>query len=112
MDDLGDQGAIRALSSRRSDTELAELMENLGSNCVHTMAEAFAAIDHTRPSCFLAYTIKGWGTLIAGHKDNHGRLMTKAANDSLASAYGRARRAGMGRLGQCCGPRCVSDVPG
>jgi len=28
--------------------------------------------------CFLAYTIKGWGTPIAGHKDNHGGLMNKA----------------------------------
>src|SRR5690606_14782121 len=35
-------------------------------------------IDHDRPVCFLAYTVKGWGTPIAGHKDNHGGLMTKA----------------------------------
>lgn len=31
-----------------------------------------------RPTCFLAYTIKGWGTPIAGQKGNHGGLMTKA----------------------------------
>src|SRR3989338_7665157 len=61
---------------RRNDAELAALMENLGGNCVQTMAEAFAAIDHDRPTCFLAYTIKGWGTPIAGHKDNNGGLMT------------------------------------
>ncbi len=78
LDDLGDQGAVSALLDRRSDPELAELMENLGGNCVQTMAETFAAIDHGRPTCFLAYTIKGWGTPIAGHKDNHGGLMTKA----------------------------------
>ena len=78
LDDLGDQGDVSALIERRSDRELAELMENLGGNCVATMAEAFAAIDHDRPTCFLAYTIKGWGTPIAGHKDNHGGLMTKA----------------------------------
>lgn len=78
MDDLGDQGDVTALIERRSDAELAALMENLGGNCVHTMADAFAAIDHDRPTCFLAYTIKGWGTPIAGHKDNHGGLMTKA----------------------------------
>ncbi|GHF45551.1 transketolase [Seohaeicola zhoushanensis] len=78
MDDLGDQGEVSALIERRSDDELAALMENLGGNCVDTMAEAFAAIDHDRPTCFLAYTIKGWGTPIAGHKDNHGGLMTKA----------------------------------
>ncbi|KIC08749.1 transketolase [Leisingera sp. ANG-M1] len=78
LDDLGDQGEVTALIERRSDAELAELMENLGGNCVETMAESFAAIDHDRPVCFLAYTVKGWGTPIAGHKDNHGGLMTKA----------------------------------
>lgn len=75
LEDLGDQGPVSALIERRSDTELAALMENLGGNCVQTMAEAFDAIDHDRPTCFLAYTVKGWGTPIAGHKDNHGGLM-------------------------------------
>ncbi|WP_027260056.1 transketolase [Leisingera aquimarina] len=78
LDDLGDQGEVTALIERRNDTELAALMENLGGNCVETMADTFAAIDHDRPVCFLAYTVKGWGTPIAGHKDNHGGLMTKA----------------------------------
>jgi pyruvate dehydrogenase E1 component len=77
MDDLGDQGAVTALIERRNDDELAALMENLGGNCVATMAETFDAIDHDRPTCFLAYTVKGWGTPIAGHKDNHGGLMNK-----------------------------------
>ena len=75
LDDLGDQGEVTALIEARSDAELAALMENLGGNCVETMAESFAAIDHDRPTCFLAYTVKGWGTPIAGHKDNHGGLM-------------------------------------
>ncbi|WP_204248220.1 transketolase-like TK C-terminal-containing protein [Kiloniella spongiae] len=77
MDALGDQGDVTALINKRSDDELAELMENLGGNCVQTMAETFDAIDHDRPVCFLAYTIKGWGTPIAGHKDNHGGLMNQ-----------------------------------
>ncbi|KAA5606357.1 transketolase [Roseospira marina] len=78
MDDLGDQGDVSALLDARNDRELATLMENLGGNCVDTMAETFAAIDHDRPTCFLCYTVKGWGTPIAGHKDNHGGLMTTA----------------------------------
>ncbi|WP_425645400.1 1-deoxy-D-xylulose-5-phosphate synthase N-terminal domain-containing protein [Agrobacterium leguminum] len=78
MDDLGDQGDVTTLIDRRSDIELAALMENLGGNCVTTMSDMFAAVDHDRPTCFLAYTIKGWGTPIAGHKDNHGGLMTKS----------------------------------
>ncbi len=78
MEDLGDQADVLALLNRRNDTALAALMENLGGNCVQTMTEVFAAVPHSRPTCFLAYTIKGWGTPIAGHKDNHGGLMTKA----------------------------------
>jgi len=78
MDDIGDQGEVTALLDRRSDTELAELMNNLGGQCVETLAEAFAAIDHDRPTAFLAYTVKGWGTPLAGHKDNHAGLMNKS----------------------------------
>ena len=76
LDDLGDQGDVTRLIESRSDDELSALMENLGGNCVETLAAQFAAITHDRPVCFLAYTIKGWGTPIAGHKDNHGGLMT------------------------------------
>ncbi|WP_245220635.1 MULTISPECIES: 1-deoxy-D-xylulose-5-phosphate synthase N-terminal domain-containing protein [unclassified Ruegeria] len=78
MDDLGDQGDVTALIERRTDAELAALMENLGGNCVETMAQTFDAIEHDRPTCFLAYTVKGWGTPIAGHKDNHGGLMNNS----------------------------------
>ena len=46
-------------------------MNNLGGHCVETLTKAFAEIDHDRPTAFLAYTIKGWGTPLAGHKDNH-----------------------------------------
>ncbi len=77
MDDLGDQGDVSALIERRSDEELSSLMENLGGNCVNTMAQTFRRVTHDRPTCFLAYTIKGWGTPLAGHKDNHGGLMNK-----------------------------------
>ncbi|KAE9629771.1 1-deoxy-D-xylulose-5-phosphate synthase N-terminal domain-containing protein [Parasedimentitalea maritima] len=77
MESLGDQGDVTALIARRNDDELAALMENLGGNCVQTMADTFASINHDRPVCFLAYTVKGWGTPIAGHKDNHGGLMNK-----------------------------------
>ena len=76
LNDLGDQGDFTEFLDRRSDDELGCLMENLGGNCVETMAKEFAEINHNRPVCFLAYTIKGWGTPIAGHKDNHGGLMT------------------------------------
>lgn len=78
LDEIGDQGNVTALIERRDDAELAELMSNLGGHCLRSLTEAFDSIDHDRPTVFLAYTIKGWGTPLAGHKDNHAGLMTKA----------------------------------
>ena len=79
MDEIGDQGEVAALIDRRSDAELAVLMGNLGGHCLDTLCAAFdAAAEDERPTVFLAYTIKGWGTPLAGHKDNHAGLMTPA----------------------------------
>lgn len=83
MDEIGDQGDVAALLDRRSDAELAALMNNLGGHCHETLAEMFNGIDHDRPTAFIAYTVKGWGTPLAGHKDNHAGLMTTAQMDSL-----------------------------
>lgn len=77
MDDIGDQGPLTALLDRRSDEALHELMTNLGGHCLGTLTHAFRSIDHDRPTAVIAYTIKGWGTPLAGHKDNHAGLMTK-----------------------------------
>lgn len=76
--DLAHDRLALDLLARRGDAALAELMENLGGHCVASLAEAFDAATGDEPVCFLAYTIKGWGTPLAGHKDNHSGLMTKA----------------------------------
>ncbi|ROT96326.1 transketolase [Histidinibacterium lentulum] len=89
MDDIGDQGEVTALLDRRSDDALAELMTNLGGQCVETMAQAFAEAEgDDRPTAFLAYTIKGWGTPLAGHKDNHGGLMTPKQMEAFRAQHG------------------------
>jgi pyruvate dehydrogenase E1 component len=75
-DEIGDQGEVSALIERRSDDELLDLMSNLGGHDMASMIEAFEAIDHDRPVCFIAYTIKGVGLPFQGHKDNHAGLMT------------------------------------
>src|SRR5689334_17122423 len=77
-DDIGDQDAVSALIDRRSDDELLALMSNLGGHDMTSMIEAFETIDHDRPVCFIAYTIKGVGLPFQGHKDNHAGLMTVA----------------------------------
>ncbi len=79
MDEIGDQGPVTALLNRRTDGELADVMENLGGHCLASVSDAFdLAATHDRPVVFIAYTIKGWGTPLAGHKDNHAGLMTPA----------------------------------
>lgn len=76
LDEIGDQGPMSALLARRSDDDLQALMTNLGGHCLETLDAAFADVNHDRPVAFIAYTIKGWGTPLAGHKDNHAGLMT------------------------------------
>jgi len=73
--DLGDVPGIRALLDRSDDGELAALMTNLGGHDIETCLEAFHSITDDRPTCFIAYTIKGFGLPFAGHKDNHAGLM-------------------------------------
>ena len=86
-DELGDQGPVSALLDRRSDAELSALMGNLGGHDLPTLLEAFeAARAHDRPVCFIAYTIKGHGLPLAGHKDNHAGLMTPAQLDTFRDA--------------------------
>ncbi|MGP1395559.1 MAG: transketolase [Inquilinaceae bacterium] len=75
--DIGDRAGVRALLDRRSDDDLERLMTNLGGHDLATVIEAFdAARRHDRPVCFIAYTVKGFGLPLQGHKDNHAGLMT------------------------------------
>jgi pyruvate dehydrogenase E1 component len=77
-DEIGDQGDVSRLIEKRSDDELAALMNNLGGHDLPSLLEAFHNADNDRPTCFIAYTVKGFGLPMAGHKDNHAGLMTPA----------------------------------
>jgi pyruvate dehydrogenase E1 component len=85
-DEIGDQGPVTRLIERRSDDELARLMNNLGGHDLPSLVEAFGRIEHDRPTCFIAYTIKGYGLPFAGHKDNHAGLMTQAQMEGFRAA--------------------------
>ena len=83
-DELGDQGDVTRLIAKRSDAELAALMTNLAGHDRPSLLKAFAeASQHDRPTCFIAYTIKGFGLPLAGHKDNHSGLMTPAQMETF-----------------------------
>ena len=86
LDEIGDQGAVTRLIEQRSDEELARLMNNLGGHDLRAIMDAFDGIDHDRPVCFIAYTIKGLGLPFAGHKDNHAGLMTPAQMETFHAA--------------------------
>ncbi|KZE33378.1 transketolase [Chelatococcus daeguensis] len=87
LDDIGDQGPVTALIERRSDEALARLMTNLAGHDLPSLIAAFeAAKAHDKPVVFIAYTIKGFGLPLAGHKDNHSGLMTPAQMEDFRKA--------------------------
>jgi pyruvate dehydrogenase E1 component len=85
-DEIGDQGPVSKLIDSHNDDELSRLMNNLGGHDLRALVEAFDAIDHDRPVCFIAYTIKGFGLPFAGHKDNHSGLMTPTQMETFRAA--------------------------
>lgn len=85
-DDLAGDADVSRLVGKRSDDELGALMTNLAGHDLPSLIEAFHANDHDRPTCFIAYTIKGFGLPFAGHKDNHAGLMTPAQMETVRTA--------------------------
>ena len=73
--DIGSTAGIKALLDEHDDDALATLMTNLAGHDMASVLEGFNGITDDRPTCFIAYTIKGFGLPFAGHKDNHAGLM-------------------------------------
>lgn len=88
--DIGDKPNVSKLLASFDDDALAQLMTNLGGHCVETLVEAFDAARDERPTLFIAYTIKGFGLPLAGHKDNHSGMMNPAQIETLRSSLGIA----------------------
>ena len=74
--DLGSTRGLKSFLDQHDDAALSDLMTNLGGHDLETILDAFAAADADEtPHCFVAYTIKGYGLPLQGHKDNHAGLM-------------------------------------
>ena len=73
--DLNRYPGIRAILDEHDDPALARLMTNLAGHDMGAVLDAFHAVADDQPTCFIAYTIKGYGLPFAGHKDNHAGLM-------------------------------------
>ena len=81
---------MRAIVDPLSDAELARLMTNLGGHDIEAVLDALSEAEAAgdKPTCFIAYTIKGMGLPFAGHKDNHSGLMTAEQMEAFRSEMG------------------------
>lgn len=88
IDDIGGKPNVKKLLAGFDDDALADLMTNLGGHCVETLSDAFDACDDERPTLFIAYTVKGFGLPLAGHKDNHSGMMNPTQMDGYRKSLG------------------------
>ena len=75
--DLAGTAGLKEFLDSHDDDRLAEVMTNLGGHDLEGLTEAFAEAGKSEePHCFIAYTVKGQGLPLAGHKDNHAGMMS------------------------------------
>ncbi|MGE5270302.1 MAG: pyruvate dehydrogenase [Thiohalocapsa sp.] len=84
--DLNRYPGIRAILEEHDDAALAQLMTNLAGHDMGSVLDAFHAVTDDQPTCFIAYTIKGYGLPFAGHKDNHAGLMNQQQMESFQAS--------------------------
>ena len=87
IDDIGGRDGVLSLLDQYDDQALSTLMTNLGGHCMQSMLEAFEEVKDDQPTCFFAYTIKGYGLPLAGHKDNHAGMLTGEQIKNLQSQH-------------------------
>jgi pyruvate dehydrogenase E1 component len=83
----GDESLARLVAGL-DDKELARAIRNLGGHDLASLDDAYHAIDDSRPTIILAYTIKGYGLAVEGHPQNHSALLTEAQLAELAAQLG------------------------
>ena len=89
--DLKGSKGLKAFLNHYDDDSLHALMTNLGGHDMEAILKAFADAEaDDRPHCFIAYTIKGYGLPLAGHKDNHAGILNNAQIDEYRSSLGIA----------------------
>jgi len=74
--DLAGTSGVAGLLDEHDDASLHALMTNLAGHDMETVLDAFHSINDDQPTAIVAYTIKGYGLPMAGHKDNHAGLMS------------------------------------
>ena len=84
--DLNGVSGIRSILDDHDDVSLQRLMTNLAGNDLDASLEAFHGVTDDIPTCFIGYTVKGFGLPFAGHKDNHSGLMNVEQMDTFRDA--------------------------
>ncbi|WP_311270168.1 transketolase [Sphingobium sp. WCS2017Hpa-17] len=88
MADIGSNSNVKKLLDSYDDVALAALMTNLGGHCIESLVEAFDGAQDDRPTLFIAYTVKGFGLPLAGHKDNHSGMMNPGQMEQFRATLG------------------------
>jgi pyruvate dehydrogenase E1 component len=86
LNDIPSEGReeFEALLASYNNVDLQTLMCNLGGHCFETVLEAFELASKTdKRTAFIAYTIKGYGLPMAGHRDNHSLQMSSEQMEKL-----------------------------
>ncbi len=86
--DGADASALEALILTIDDERLSAAVRSLGGHDLERLDEAFDAIDDTRPTVIIAYTVKGRGLPSEGHPQNHSALLSDAQMAELAEQVG------------------------
>lgn len=83
-----DADAIGQLLATLDDQTVLAAIRNLGGHDLQALRAAFAAIDDSRPTVIIAYTVKGRGLPVEGHPQNHSSLLTIDQFNALAERLG------------------------
>ena len=86
--DGAEADALRAFLHGRDAATVHAALRRLGGHDHEALRRTFAAIDDTRPTVVIAYTVKGYGLPTEGHPQNHSALLTEAQMRELASRLG------------------------
>ncbi len=86
--DLSGTSGLKTFLDGFDDGGLDELMTDLAGHDMATLLAAFHGVTDDAPRCFVAYTVKGFGLPLAGHKDNHAGLMTVAQMERFKRSMG------------------------
>jgi pyruvate dehydrogenase E1 component len=80
--------AVAGLLAGLDDAVLTAAVRNLGGHDLGALDTALSAVDDTRPTVVLAYTVKGRGLPTQGHPQNHSSLLTGEQIRELADRTG------------------------